>query len=93
MVVGGRAVASGTRDAVRDALSRQEALLVCLVAGFENARATHPPASLAGEWHGPGQRAYADSVRGLLRELEVVSDCLGSALTHTRRALDTLGYG
>ena len=80
-------------DAVRDALARQEAMLGSLVARFEQTRAAHPPASLAGQWHGPGQRAYADSVQALRRELEVVSECLWSALTHTRRALSTLGYG
>lgn len=85
--------ASGTADVVREALARQEALLASLAARFEQARAAHPPASLAGYWHGPGQRAYADSVHGLLRELETVSDCLEAALSQTRRALATVGYG
>lgn len=80
----------GTDDGVSAALARQEALLASLVRRFEQSRQAYRPVSLQDEWHGVAQHFYARSLGGLLADLDAVSDCLDSALAHTRSALDTV---
>lgn len=77
-------------EGVLAALARQEEHLASLLGRFEQSLQAYRPPTLGDAWHGSAQHHYARSVERLRADLDAVAENLGSALAHTRRALDTM---
>jgi hypothetical protein len=80
---------SSDAAALRDALQRQADELSAVIDRFGRTRQRVSAERSVG-WHGVAQLAYSVARWQLAAQLDAASDQLDRALSHTRRALDSL---